>query len=165
MKKRKNLDQVQGERIPSETDWKDYLRDDLDQKHAYQVFFGKSNLEVQQQFRNTILGAVEDLRFMPEIPFRYYMLGFRDYVMSGDFGPYNSASATSCFLDLMKEKLEKEPRTIIPIMEDLLPAADFVAHHQMRYGANVRIFGSFLRKLNEIQKLYAESKGRYRNFR
>ena len=67
---------------------------------------GKSNDEMQQYFRDIPVEAVSDLRFMPEIPFRYYMLGFRDCVMSGGFEPCKNSDAASCFLHLVTEKLE-----------------------------------------------------------
>jgi hypothetical protein len=99
---------------------------------------------------------------MPEIPFRYYMLGYRDFVMSRD--PDNAADAASCFLGLVLQKLEEQPRYIVPIMPDLGATVEYVAHHQAEFEAEERIYGSFLEKLMRIQSLYAESKNRYRRY-
>ena len=93
--------------IPTKADWGDY-RSDLDQEWAHGKFAGKSNEEMQPYFREIPIEAAGDLRFMPEIPFRYYMLGFRDRVMSGAFETYDS-DAASCFLHLVVEKLESKP--------------------------------------------------------
>jgi len=46
-------------------------RSDLDQEWAHRKFAGKSNDEMQQYFRNNLVETASDLRFMPEMPFRY----------------------------------------------------------------------------------------------
>lgn len=112
--------------IPVEADWGDYPSD-LDQEDAHQKFAGKSNYEMQQYFREIPIEAAGDLRFMPEIPFRYYMLGFRDCVMSAGFEPCHGSDAASCFLNLVVEKLESQPRHILPIMPELANHNPFFA--------------------------------------
>ena len=138
--------------IPTEADWGDY-RSDLDQESAHGVFAGKSNDEMQQYFRDIPVEAASDLRFMPEIPFRYYMLGFRDCVTSGGFEPYNNSDAASCFLHLVTEKLETQPRCIIPIMPELIPAVEHIAHNQATFDADESIYGNFLETLKQIRVL------------
>jgi len=141
--------------IPTEADWGDY-RSDLDQEWAHGKFAGKSNDEMQQYFREMPIEAASDLRFMPEIPFRYYMLGFRDRVMSGGLEPYDS-DAASCFLHLVVEKLESRPRHIIPIMPELLSAVEYVAHNQADFDADESIYGNFLETLKQIGVLYVDA--------
>ena len=116
---------------------------------------------MQQYFREIPIEAASDLRFMPEIPFRYYMLGLRDCVMSGGFSPCNDSDAASCFLRLVTEKLESQPRYIIPIMPELLPAVEFVARNQAAFDADESIYGSFLDILEQIQALYLDSRNRH----
>ena len=70
--------------IPTEADWGDYSSD-LDQKHAHDLFAGHTNQEMQPYFRRSVIERTDELRWMPEIPIRYYMLGFRDFVMARDF--------------------------------------------------------------------------------
>jgi len=144
--------------IPTEADWGDY-RSDLDQEWAHRKFAGKSNDEMQQHFREIPIEAAGDLRFMPEIPFRYYMLGFRDCVMSGGFEPCHGSDAASCFLHLVVEKLESQPRHIVPIMPELLSAVEYVAHNQAAFDAEESIYGSFLEILKQIQALYSARAG------
>ena len=147
--------------IPDESDWGNYLAD-LDAEWAHRMFIGKSNEETQPYFRNNPIEAASDLAFMPEIPFRYYMLGFRDCVMAKKFEPCNDSDAASCFLGLVAKKLESNPRFIVPIMPALLPSIDYVAKNQEAYQADESIYGSFLQLYERILALYAESKGRYR---
>lgn len=139
--------------VPSESDWEDY-KADLDQKHAHSVFAGRTNIEMQPFFRLNPIERTEELRWMPETPFRYYILGFRDFVMGKEFGFLNASDAASCFLSLVSEKLEKHPQQIVPIMPDLLPALEYVAHHQTEFDAKERIYGNFLEKLSRIKALY-----------
>jgi hypothetical protein len=112
--------------IPKEEDWGNY-QSDLDQDYAHNLFSGRTNAEMQPHFRRNPIERTSELRFMPEVPFRYYMLGFRDFVMAGDFEDLWASDAASCFLGLVAEKLEKDPRHIMPIMPDLLPAIEHVA--------------------------------------
>jgi hypothetical protein len=90
---------------------------------------------------------------MPQIPFRYYMLGFRDFVMAGEFEDLGACDAARCFLGLVLEKLEEQPNYILPIMPELLPALRHVAQNQAVFGAAKSIYGSFCDKLAQIESL------------
>jgi len=140
--------------VPSEEDWGNY-KADLDQKHAYSVFAGRTNAEVQPFFRRNPIERTDELRWMPEVPFRFYMLGFRDFVMAKNFGFMNASDAASCFLGLVLEKLDKHPPHIIPIMPDLLPALEYLGQNQSLFQADESIYGNFLEKLSRIKALYA----------
>ena len=147
-------------RIPTESDWGDYSAD-LDQKWAHDHYRDKSNEEMQSYFHDNAIESASDLQFMPEVPFRYYMLGFRDYVMSSKLEGWES-DAASCFLNLVLNKLNEQPRSIISIMPELLSAVEYVGTHQATFKASEDIYGNFHKKLNQIKKLYEECKGRYR---
>ena len=148
-------------RIPAEADWGNYQAD-LDTKWAHKQFIGRSNEEMQPYIRGAPLGAAEDLRFMPELPFRYYILGYRDYVMAGDFKPYDAPGAASCFINLVLRKLEDQPRYIVPVMPELLPALTHVAWNQTSFQADEHTYGSFMEMLKRIEALYHEMESRYR---
>ena len=139
--------------MPTEEDWGNY-HSDLDQKHAHSVFAGRTNAEMQPFFRRNPIEMTDELRWMPDAPFRYYILGFRDFVMAGDFDFLDSSDAANCFLELVVEKLEKRPRLMVPVMPELLPAVEYVARNQEVFGADQAIYGSFLEKLSCIQTLY-----------
>jgi hypothetical protein len=104
-----------------------------------------------------LIATVYDLRWMPKIPFRYYMLGFRDFVHARDFGSLGCADAASCFLGLVQEKLEKQRRFILPIMTELLPTIEHVARNQDLFEADHKIYGNFPEKLDEIRSLLGEN--------
>src|ERR1700731_3546040 len=112
--------------VPTEADWGDY-QVDLDQTYAHKLFAGHTNQEMLPHFRRNVIERTGELRWMPELPFRYYMLGFRDFMMAREFDPTWASDAASCFLDLVLEKLEKQPDFIMQIMPQLLPAVRHVA--------------------------------------
>jgi len=144
-------------KIPNEDDWGNY-KDDLEQEWAYKVFGGKSNDEVQKEFVQNVIERTDELRFMPVIPFRYYMLGFMKFVMSGNFEICGSSDAASCFLDLVKEKLIEYPEHILPIMDELYPAVEYVAKNQQKYDADLEIYGDFLQIFENIRTQYENAK-------
>jgi hypothetical protein len=146
---------IKRQQVPTEQDWGNY-QSDLDQNDAYKAFHNKTNQEMQSYFRKTTLGATGDLRWMPKIPFQYYMIGFRDFITAEIFEPGYASDATSCFLNLIIDKLENHPDFIVAIMPDLMPTIEFVASHQARFKANIDIYGNFHKKLKQIQKPYSQ---------
>jgi hypothetical protein len=75
--------------IPDESDWENYW-DDLDAKYAYKNFFGKSNEQMQKEFKRNVLGRKSDIFWMPIKPFQYYIFGLCDYVLKKDFGFFDN---------------------------------------------------------------------------
>ncbi|SRR6266496_2072395 len=142
--------------VPTEDDWGNYIAD-LDQTHSHSVFAGRTNQDMQPFFRQNPIERTDELPWMPEVPFRYYMLGFRDFILTGDFGFLGASDAASCFLNLVIEKLEKQPRHIIEIMPELLPAVEYVARNQALFDARESIYENFLEKLGRVQALLLSS--------
>lgn len=144
--------------IPTEADWGDW-NNDLDQKHAHGVYAGRSNEEMQHRFITAPVAAAGELEFMPPIPFQYYMIGFRDSVLSGKHDEAEAANAASCFLRMVLFKLKKDRKDIVPIMDALMPAVEYVAANQMKFGADMDIYDDFNELLGEIKAELARSTG------
>jgi hypothetical protein len=140
--------------IPTEADWGDW-RSDLDQADAHESFAGKSSEEVLPLFRASLLWHTGALRFMPAVPFRYYMLAFKQYVLSEAAvqDEVEAASAADCFVGLVESRLREDVASIAPIIEELRPAVEFVATNQSRYHAPVSIYGSFGARLERIDEM------------
>ena len=151
---KKNRKRVKSPSVPTEKDWGDY-KSDLDQNHAHSVFAGRTNAEMQPFFRRNPIELTDDLRWMPDVPFRYYILGFRDFITAKEFDFLDGSDAASCFLGLILEKLERNPRLIVPVMPELLATAEYVARNQSLFHADESIYGNFLEKLSRIQTRYA----------
>lgn len=99
--------------------------------------------------------TTSDLRWMPRIPFQYYMIGFKNFVASRNFEPSYASDPASCFIRLVLEKLENHPDHILTIMPELLPVVEYVGNHQAEYEADEGIYGSFLEIYKQIQALYS----------
>jgi hypothetical protein len=126
--------------IPTEKDWLDWPEDaprplDLDEAYARQQFAGKSFEEALELFRSRhVLMCSEDVSDMPPVPFRYYLLVFKAYVLELGKREVEERdllddpwAAASSFLNLIETKLRSEINFIAPIMDDLLPAVEFIA--------------------------------------
>ena len=140
--------------VPTEEDWGNWSSGDLDVAYAHKIFAGKTNLEVQPDFYRCVIERTDELRWMPKVPFQYYILGFRDFVISGKFASYDSSDAASCFLGLIEEKLQTQPDYVVPVMQELIPAVEYVAEHQEQYAADAGIYGNFMEKRKSIESLY-----------
>jgi hypothetical protein len=138
--------------VPTEADWGDYQAD-LDQSSAHELFAGRTNQEMLPYFRRNVIERASELRWMPEVPFRYYVLGFRDFVMAGEFDELEAGNAANCFLSLILEKLEKEPQSILPVMPQLLPAVRHIAANQTPFDANENMYGNFQERSRRIESL------------
>jgi hypothetical protein len=144
--------------VPTERDWGDYLSDP-DRENAHDVFAGKTRAEVLPDFEESAIERADELRFMPPVPFRYYVLALRDFVLSPDLVDDHPESwapdAAAAFLDLVREKLEEEPAAITPVLAELMPALEHVAAHQSIYKAAVDEYGDFRETLARIKALAA----------
>jgi hypothetical protein len=140
--------------VPTEADWGEYQAD-LDQKYAHDLFAGHTNEEMQPHFYRNVIERTDELRWMPEVPFRYYMLGFRDFAMAGKFAYLEDSDAASCFLSLIEEKLERQPGHILPIMPELLAAIRHVGQNQTSFDADEDIYGKFQEKVDRIEAMYS----------
>jgi hypothetical protein len=138
--------------VPTEADWGNY-EDDLDQKQAHDLFGGRTNHEMLPHFQRNVIERTDELRFMPEVPFRYYMLGFRDFLIGGEVEPLWVPDAASCFIGLVLEKLKKRPTHILPIMFELVPTLRLIAQDQDLWHAKKEIYGDFKEKLAQIEAL------------
>ena len=118
------------------------------------MFAGRTNLEVKALVRRSPIERIEDLGWMPAVPFRYYVMGLRDLMVANDFEDLDASDAASCFLRLVTMKLEKQPHYILPIMPELLPAVEHVARNQSAFKAEESIYGNFLELLKRIHALY-----------
>ena len=136
--------------IPDEDDWKGY-EDDLDTSYAYKLFFGKSIEEFIPLIKNNPLERADELRFVPRNVFRYYILGFAEYLMSAD--AKEDSDAASCFLNLLIDRETKEPGILKPVINILIQAIDRTAKNQDFYDADEDIYGKFSNKRSTLLEL------------
>lgn len=126
--------------IPSREDWSGFEKN-LDAQYAFKIFFGKSISEAIQLIQKNPIERGEEIRFMPPVPFRYYILAFRDYVLSEK--SRDDSDAASCYLHLLDDKVADEPETINPVMPALIESVQKVAEARSFYDADLDIYGDF----------------------
>jgi hypothetical protein len=140
--------------IPTEDDWGDW-QSDLDQQSAHEVFAGRSAADAAPLFQDNVIERTSELRFMPTVPFRYYMLAFRNFVLAEPVTHDEAPDAASCFLNLVEDRLTTDRASIVPIVRDLLDAVDYVADNQAAFDAPVAIYGDFVARRARIRDLVA----------
>ena len=142
-------------KVPDSDEWGPESGD-LDVEYARGIFFGKSAQQMAPLFARNVLERVDEIRFMPDACFPYYMLALRDYVLleptkASEMAP----DAASSFIGLIAEKLAQHRALIQPLMAELLPALEYLVRHQAEYGAEVDIYGDFGERVAEIKRLYS----------
>ncbi len=137
--------------IPTENDWGNW-HVNLDQSFAHDLYFGKSNSEMNAHFLNAPIEAAGELQFIASIPFQYYVIGFRDSVLSKAHPePLDVSDAASSFMRLILVRIKDNPEDIAFIKNELMPSLKYIAGHQNAYEADINIYGSFEDIYNEIQ--------------
>ena len=150
--------------IPTLEDW-DWGKipcphDKVKADYARSRYWGRSTTDLLSDCFNHAFPVMEDICYMPPIPFRYYMLAYAEWLMSpalvGDDFDLNheSASGASIFLNAVDRMLLEHPEFILPIMDKLMPVARHVAENQKLYDADLDIFGSFPDRLKENEANY-----------
>ena len=92
--------------IPSESDWRSEPWG-IDTPYAYNHFQGKSREDAVEFFVENAIYYQEDIMFMPEACFRYYIHSYMDYLFSGRSA--GDSDAANCF-----SALSKSGKTTLP---------------------------------------------------
>ncbi len=142
--------------IPEGKDWGD-CEDDLDQKFTRDLYLGKSNEEMEERFLSGPIEVASELQFMPRIPFQYYMIGFRDSVLSLKHNELDISTSASSFLNLVLYKLKNDRGDILPIMASLKAAIDYIVENQDKYDADIDIYGDFNEVKADIEGLWLDA--------
>lgn len=134
--------------IPTIGEWGDIS--DLDIHYAYEIFGGKDNSSLQCEFKKNVIERCENLRWMPIIPFQYYVIGFKKYIESNDFGKFDMPDAANCFIELIEEKAITQPEFLEAVYPELKSCIEYLADHQVEYEADLDIYGDFKAKAMNI---------------
>lgn len=137
--------------IPTIEEWGDIS--DLDVHYAYEIFGGKDNASLQCEFKKNVIERCENIRRMPIIPFQYYVLGFKEYIESNDFGEFDRPDAANCFIELIEEKAITQPEFLEAVYPELKPLIEYLANHQKEYEADLDVYGDFAAKAMTIFRL------------
>jgi hypothetical protein len=134
--------------VPSKDDWEE-ARTGLDQAHAFRNFFGKSLEDAHKLFVQCALSYQEDLVYMPEKPFRYYVRAYIHYMQSEK--SRGDSDAANCFLGLVETRLRDHPEWLEANWNQIDPILNRIANQQEEfYDASPSIYGDFAKKVSRL---------------
>ena len=134
--------------VPSKADWEETWKQ-LDGPSAFRHFFGKTLTEALKLFQHCALVYQEDLVYMSEKPFKYYVRAYVHYLASersrGD------ADAANCFLGLVEIRLRDHPEWLDPSWGQIEPVLRKIAEKQVNFfDAEPSIYGDFSTKVDSL---------------
>ena len=138
--------------VPSKVDWGN-VESDRDIKYAFQFFFGKTNEEMINEFKKNVTMRTSDLKFMPEIPFKYYMMGFLDFIQKELYEEFDKPDVMNCFVTLVEDKLMNSPDEIMSLIDVIDPTLVSICMNQNRYGLDEEIYGDLKIKYKNISSI------------
>ncbi len=109
--------------IPTVQDWGPVRDDDV---WARKVYMGRSIDDLHAHFLDNAVSAAEDLIEMREIPFRYYIYGFKNALESAAADPdceYPPEMAMSSIFFVLEHTLRYDSAKIWPILDEWLEIA------------------------------------------
>ena len=118
-------------KLPSLKDWGDIPKDNIDLNYIYKIFFEKTNSEVQTLFNGIVaIEYVDALRWMPARPFSYYIKGFIDFILNKHYAGIDANDAAYSFLRLIKEKVDSNKSSLLPLKYEIISTIDFIISNQ-----------------------------------
>jgi hypothetical protein len=139
------------ENIPGAEEWVGY-KDDVTARNAHAFWFGKSLDDMQPYFGGgQAIQRGQELLYMPQPAFQFYILAFAQYVMSGP--AIGDSDAASSFLGFLTAREKRDPGSVSRIYDRLQPTIEFVAESQARFSAEHDIYGDFREKAAALAAL------------
>ena len=131
--------------VPSKDDWEEAWTG-LDEACAFRNFFGKSLADAHRLFVQCALVYQEDLVYMPEKPFKYYVRAYIHYMRSEK--SKGDSDAANCFLGLVETRLRDHPEWLEANWNQIDPILHRIANQQEDfYAASPSIYGDFAKKV------------------
>lgn len=138
--------------VPTLEDWHSEPWD-LDIPYAFKHFYGKTVEESVPLFEENALCYQEDLMFMPSRVFGYYLRAYLAYLLSS--ASANDSDGASCFIGLIRHKLQSHPADIRPLWPEIRPVLEHLAAHPQFFDSNPKIYGRFQRQVERIFTAFA----------
>ena len=134
--------------IPSKDDWEEAWTG-LDEACAFRNFSGKSLTEARALFVQSAITYQEDLVWMPEKPFKYYVRAYIHYVSSQQ--SRGDSDAANCFLGLIETRLRDHPEWMDETWDRIDSVLRRIADQQEEfYDASPHMYGDFSKKVDRL---------------
>jgi hypothetical protein len=131
--------QSEGRPLPVESDFIDPGSQDLDERHAMKTFLGKTPDEARALFRENFLFYQEELSYMRNPAFRFYVLPAIQYLLSDQSAGDSDAASTFCCL--LETRLKDAPDALTPIKPIVLDAIDNILRDFDRFDCSPEFYG------------------------
>jgi len=144
--------------VPNKYKWEGFLGDE---GHAYKNFFGKSLDEVFEMFEKQDHIFLEDMDYMPKIPFQFYIQALMNYLKSENCR--DDPDFASGFLSLIKSKLNSSEYDYLkPHAKRIVELIEHISENQIDfYESDPEIYGDFSQmKVKMINKIRGLHKGK-----
>ena len=150
---------------PTEATWDDYIEQqpgNIDLPYAKRRFFNKTHNEVFAGFKSNVIERTDELHFMPMELFSYYIQYYFEYIQTGVYQTHKMedrwffrGEVSSCFLGLIKEKLDEYPVASQSMKQDLLDTVDYMLQNIDHFNSedNIEVYGDAVQKLKHIKAL------------
>lgn len=113
---------------PSPKEWGIICSNDIELRSIYTRYLGKTNKEIQELISSSY-AYIDDLRWMPPVPFYYYIDGAIDFILTKHYKGTNAIGMAEGFFSLVKEKLEENPMLLNPIKDKIHIALNFILNN------------------------------------
>ena len=139
--------------IPSESDWRSEPWG-IDTPYAYNHFQGKSREDAVEFFVENAIYYQEDIMFMPEACFRYYIHSYMDYLFSGRSA--GDSDAANCFFGIVEIRKDDIARADFDLRQRILDMLKRLASQQAWYEADIEIYGDFIERSAQCMQMIDE---------
>jgi hypothetical protein len=123
---------------------------DLDVKHAWETFGGKTVEDAYRGFKEAAFPQVENFRWIAPEAFVYYFPVVLRYVMSED--AKGDSDTISCFAGILESHLDDNRQALAVIFADIAALSKRVVSHYADYDASYNIYGDLKSRYEKIAK-------------
>lgn len=134
-------------KVPNREDWEEAW-EGLDEACAFKNFFGKTLEQAVSLFEECALVYQEDLVYMPEVPFHFYIFAYTRYLLSEE--SKGDSDGASCFFGVIELKLASNPRWLIESWAEIEEVLNRLSSGQEYFDACESIYGSFPKKASKL---------------
>jgi hypothetical protein len=129
------------------------LHDSLDERHACEIFLGKSLEEAEALFRENALFYHEDLMWMGPVAFRFYVGAAIRYIQSE--AAAGDSDAVNSFVGVLEYWSEHEPAELVPIAAPLAAFCGYIVEHHDRFDLTLEIHGDVRARFQVLQQTFS----------
>ncbi len=135
--------------VPSDVDWGDLS--DRDIAYSYEYFGGRSNSDMQAEYKKNINERCINLKWMPETVFKYYIYGLKDFIETADFGLFAKTSSVQWLFDIFSEKAKLQEDVIKGVFPDFQDLMELIIDNYQDYELDIESRDDMQKKLKIIK--------------